>query len=843
MFKIEFLFATTVSVTVLIFSLFLFGCQSSERAMDVDSRPVSSVHSTTADKYDTGSVKNRFQHTPMREFRAAWVATVGNIDWPSEPGLTVEQQKNEMIDLLNRAASLHLNAIIFQVRPAADALYHSPYEPWSSFLTGKMGQGPLPEYDPLEFTIREAHKRGLQLHAWFNPYRAGHPMIKSDYSPDHISHTHPGFVHQYGEFLWLDPGLPEVRQHTMNVILDVVKRYDIDGVHFDDYFYPYPSYADNADFPDSLAWQKALDAGSTLTRDDWRRENVNLLIKELSHKIKELKPHVVFGISPFGVWRPGHPSNTTGFDAFKELYADAKRWLNEGWVDYFTPQIYYQIGQVSQPFPMMLNWWAEQNIHDRHIWPGLYTSRLRSSDNTWPTEEIIGQIYTARAFPGVTGSVHFSMKPFLENSAGINRTLAAGPYALPSLIPSTQWLDVETPSKPDLTFYDYRDFWRATFDSAFPNDVSWWVLRSKINEKWETDIYPGMVSDVTFYGGESMIRPDTLYLSAINRAGIESVMSEFISKQERQVNNLMDRNVIIIRRSEWSEQNPRGYEANAIRIHVGNRDTLRFRDLTLIPVQMIKMMAFPDRLLKIDLGEVQDGDNYSESLSIQLHKNGVVEKRSLQTGQSINWYGYHITLLSIDFGQQLAQFELATTGSLPVNRAALLEAGGPENRLRVSHKVNQIVLHTTQAINRDDSTHQANSVNYLNELLERETTTNNWWDLPYHFYIDKQGDIYEGRNRLYSGEAMGHFDPRGSIIISLIETGLDEFQEGITEAQLKALTTLTSKLIREYDLTTNDIYSLSALDNGIENDQILRHLIENGSLQQMIIQKLSEVDP
>jgi hypothetical protein len=255
---------------------------------------------------------------------------------------------------------------------------------------------------------------------------------------------------------------------------------------------------------------------------------------------------------------------------------------------------------------------------------------------------------------------------------------------------------------------------------------------------------------------------------------------------------------------------------------------------------MMKMMAFPDRLLKIDFGEVQDGDDYSESVSIQLHKNGVTEKLPLQTGQSINWYGYHITLLSIDFGQQLAQFEIATAGSLPVNRAALLKAGGPENRLRITHAVNQIALHT-QSINRDDST-QPNSVNYLNELFEKETVTNNWWDLPYHFYIDKRGDIYEGRNRLYSGEAMGNFDPRGSIIIALIESGLDEFQEGITADQLKALTTLTSKLIRQYDLTTNDIYSLSALDSGIKNEQMLRPQIEDGSIQQMIIQKLSEVD-
>jgi len=798
------LFTVIFSILILFF-LFQFGCRSSEIVTD----------ETPTTRYShpsvfTDSDVSPFSQNPIREFRAAWVATVANIDWPSAPGLSVDQQKQEMIALMNRAAALHLNAIIFQVRPAADAFYNSPYEPWSSYLTGKMGEPPLPFYDPLEFAIQEAHKRGLELHAWFNPYRAGHPTNKSAYSPDHISKTNPEFVHQYGDFLWLDPGVPEAKQHTIDVIKDVVERYNIDGVHFDDYFYPYPSYADNADFPDSLAWERAIKAGNTLSRSDWRRENVNSLMRELSTQIREMKPHVKFGISPFGVWRPGHPSHTTGFDAYEHLYADAKLWINEGWVDYFTPQIYYQMDQVSQPFPIMLNWWAEQNYHQRHIWPGLYTSRLWTADRLWSAEEIKGQIYTARAFPGVTGATHFSMKTFMGNDRNINRILAAGAYSNPALIPASPWMNSDAIQTPEIQVRDYGDFWRVSFHIEHGEQVQWWVLRSQNRERWESTIIPGHHREITMYGGSSMIRPDSIYLTAVSRTGIESEAATFnFPKMSYTAPNNSEPS--IIKRNEWSDGRPSGYEANAIRKNVGHRDTLRFQDLTVIVDQMMRSASLPGHLLKFDPGE-EEGDGYSESVTVRVHKQGVSELLQLNPGQSMNWYGYHISLLKINFQKNLADLEVASVGSLPVNRAALLESGNGNMRLRIRQNPSKIAI--THHVARKDSAHkQLSTPEYLNKLHKKSVESDNRWDLPHHYYIDSEGKIYEGRNAGYAAEAIADFDPRGFVMISLL---LSDSQENITSDQHQSIKALATYLSKMYQIKEGDLYQLSDLDSGVQ---------------------------
>src|SRR5579871_3371768 len=295
-----------------------------------------------------------------REFRGVWVATVANIDWPSKPGLSTDQQKAEMLAILDKAAQLKLNAIIFQVRPGCDALYDSRLEPWSEYLTGQMGRAPDSYYDPLAFAVEEAHKRGLELHAWFNPYRARHAEAKSSISPDHVSQMHPDLVKQYGRSLWLDPGEKAVQDYSLSVILDVVRRYDIDGVHIDDYFYPYKETdAQNKvlPFPDDASWQKYVQSGGTLSRDDWRRQNVDTFIERLYKGVKEVKPWVKFGISPFGIWRPGYPAQVKGFDAYQELNADSRKWLRNGWLDYWTPQLYWKIDQTGQSYPVLLKWW------------------------------------------------------------------------------------------------------------------------------------------------------------------------------------------------------------------------------------------------------------------------------------------------------------------------------------------------------------------------------------------------------------------------------------------------------------------------------------------------------
>ncbi len=321
---------------------------------------------------------------PAREFRAAWIATVGNSCWPSKPGLTTAQQKAELLAILDRAAALKLNAVIFQVRPACDALYQSSIEPWSEYLTGIQGRAPSPFYDPLAFAVAEAHKRGLELHAWFNPFRAHHAQAVSPIAPNHVSRAHPEWVRPYGKLLWLDPGEPAVRDYSVRVVMDVVKRYDVDGVHFDDYFYPYAetnSAGVKMDFHDDATWKK-FGASSGLARDDWRRHNVDLFINEIYHHIKAEKPWVKFGISPFGIWRPQNPPGIKGFDAYSEIYADSLKWLHEGWCDYFSPQLYWGIEPPAQSFPALLAWWNGQNIRHRHIWPGMDSLKVGVK---WPT--------------------------------------------------------------------------------------------------------------------------------------------------------------------------------------------------------------------------------------------------------------------------------------------------------------------------------------------------------------------------------------------------------------------------------------------------------------------------
>lgn len=823
-----------IAFSTLLTFLFIFqlGCQSSETLSEKDPLIERMVESVETDI----SLPATFSQYPIREFRAAWVATVANIDWPSKPGLPVEQQKNELINLLNKASSLNLNAIIFQVRPAADAFYDSSYEPWSSFLTGTMGQAPLPGWDPLEFIIHEAHNRGLELHAWFNPYRAGHPADSSQISADHISKTQPCWVHQYGDFLWLDPGLPEVKEYTINVIMDVVRRYDIDGVHFDDYFYPYPSYGDNTEFPDSLAWQRALDLGVELSRDDWRRDNVNSMVQELYHRIKEFKPHVKFGISPFGIWRPGVPAFTNGFDAYTDLYADAKLWLNNGWLDYITPQIYYQMGQPAQPFPIMLNWWNEQNLQNRHLWPGLYTSRLWTPDRIWPTDELLGQIYTTRAFPGVTGAVHFSMKTFIQNSAGVNQAITSGPYAQQALVPPASWITSKKPDKPELSFYDYGEFWKTTFYTDQIDQLSHWVLRSSYDHGWESSIYPARLSEISFYGGEQQKRPKSIFLSAVNRTGLESDFAE-VHLQEINRPLPLYENDSIIKRSDWSEHKPSGINANAIRRNISRNDTLRFHDLTMIPAMMMRSMAFPGRLMKVDLDGPDADDQYSESITIKLFRNKITETISMQPGQVRNWNGFQIALLNLDFGKNLADFEVATTASLSAAKVSMREAGNSDQRFKIPHNPFRIAVHSENV-----SVHPAdsfNTVNYLNASFDSLAITGNDWDLPFHYYIDENGDIYEGRERKYSGKSLSSFDPRGTVMINLLRLEPGSQDEAFPKKQAEALVSLISKLMIADDLEIHQIFALEGLDSGAEtSSNHLKAMIRDGSLQQLVIQKL-----
>ncbi|HEY5893265.1 MAG TPA: family 10 glycosylhydrolase [Chthoniobacterales bacterium] len=380
---------------------------------------------------------------PVREFRGTWVASVFNLDWPSSSKLSAAAQQAELINILNRAQRLRLNAVILQVRPSSDALYRSSYEPWSAFLTGRMGGDP--GYDPLAFAVAEAHKRGLQLHAWFNPFRALATKT-GGVAPNHISQRRPQWIVPFGTQLWLDPGIPEAREYVVRVILDAVSRYDIDGVHLDDYFYPYP-IAGRPEFPDAVSWRR-YGQGSGMTRSEWRRENVNHFVRDLYGAIKSEKRDVLFGISPFGIWRPGVPATiSAGLDAYETLCADSRKWLQNGWVDYLAPQLYWPIQPAEQSFPVLLRWWADQNEKNRHLWPGIATERIGSNR---PAAEQIRQIQFVRRTIADPGHIHWSNKSLARNQGGIATLLAQDAYSEPAVVPASPWLDRDRGSKPSL---------------------------------------------------------------------------------------------------------------------------------------------------------------------------------------------------------------------------------------------------------------------------------------------------------------------------------------------------------------------------------------------------------
>jgi len=378
------------------------------------------------------------RNATCRELRGVWVATVGNLDWPSAPGLPASRQRQELAALLEAIAALNANAVIFQVRPAADALYPSALEPWSEVLSGTQGVPPEPLWDPLGFAIEAAHARGLELHAWFNPYRARPATSISPAAADHVSRRRPDLVKAYGKQLWMDPGEEDVAAHSLAVILDVVKRYDVDGVHLDDYFYPYPERdaAGNAvEFPDEPSFARYVASGGALGREDWRRWNVNRFVKRLHDEVKALKENVRVGISPFGIWRPGRPAQVKGFDAYEEVSADARTWLQRGWVDYLAPQLYWPIDQREQSFPALLAWWAGQNTAERFLWPGLAAFHVGDDGKGWPAGEIAEQIRRTRAQPGVTGHILFSARALLENRGGIATELRKDVWAEPAELP------------------------------------------------------------------------------------------------------------------------------------------------------------------------------------------------------------------------------------------------------------------------------------------------------------------------------------------------------------------------------------------------------------------------
>lgn len=387
------------------------------------------------------------QQPPKRELRAVWIATIENIDWPSRKGLSADEQKREFTELLDQHQRNGMNAIVFQVRPSADAFYPSPYEPWSEYLTGRQGQPPIPYYDPLEFMITETHKRGMEFHAWFNPYRAVANTRSSSIASNHITRTKPQWFLTYGDKKYFDPGIPDVRNYVTDVIRDVVKRYDVDAIHFDDYFYPYR--IPGRDFPDNGSYRLY---GKGRYLDEWRRFNVDTIIQMLSAVIKAEKPWVKFGISPFGVWRnrdqdPEGSATRAGVTNYDDLYADVIKWQRLGWIDYLTPQLYWEFGHRLVPYEVAVTWWA-QHAYGRHMYIGHAPYRIGSTAGWKDPREMGRQINAARSLATVQGSVFFSSKSFNGNPLGFEDTLRNHLYHYPALRPTMPWLDNSAPKAP-----------------------------------------------------------------------------------------------------------------------------------------------------------------------------------------------------------------------------------------------------------------------------------------------------------------------------------------------------------------------------------------------------------
>lgn len=418
-----------------------------------------------------------------------------------------DEQRAELRAMLDKAAAAGLNAVILHVRLAGDALYPTTYAPWSAFLTGRSGVGPSPAYDPLAFAVTEAHARGLQLHAWFNPFRAMLPNFAGKAAKSHVTRRHSEWIRKYGTQTWIDPGEPAARKFVLETILDVVKRYDVDGIHIDDYFYPYRetrtvvrrvhrkrvrSRVEIA-FPDDKTWKK-YGRGKFPDRASWRRDNINQFIESLYKNIKSIKPAMLVGISPFGIWRPGNPPGITGLDSYEEIYADSRKWLREGWLDYLAPQIYWEIDGAQDRFRQLDEWWRSQNPMHRYVWPGLYTSKVFGGSDRWSMSEISAQVSELRAAREGTGDppghVHFRLGALFADNNRLAMMLS-DVYRERAIVPAFPWLGSKVPAAPAVSFVPNTAPVSFAVTPGDSTRVRWWLVQARGRDgHWSTSLRP-----------------------------------------------------------------------------------------------------------------------------------------------------------------------------------------------------------------------------------------------------------------------------------------------------------------------------------------------------------------
>lgn len=403
----------------------------------------------------------------------------------------------------------------------ADALYKSDLEPWSEFLTGKMGRAQ--SFDPLRFLVAEAHKRGILVHAWFNPYRAYHPAART-IADDHISKLRPEMVRTYGRYQWIDPTEPSGQAHSVKVITDVVRRYDVDGVHFDDYFYPYAekdAAGNKIDFPDEKNWNEYLrtvPAAKRLGRDNWRRANVNRFIETVGREIKRIKPQIVYGISPFGIWQPVPEQGIAGFNAYAELFADARKWLQDGTVDYLSPQLYWETARPGLSFPVLLDWWRSQNTKQRFVWPGVAAYRIGSTP-TFNADEIAGQIRVTRRFAETSGAIFFSLKSLRNDMGGVQNALREKAYPSEAITPRFSWVRAGRILSPKVTLKRDSNFVRASWTERGRRKAFWFVVYAKDKNGWSHSIVPAAERSVALSAERNI---EQIVVTSVDRLGNES---------------------------------------------------------------------------------------------------------------------------------------------------------------------------------------------------------------------------------------------------------------------------------------------------------------------------------
>ena len=415
------------------------------------------------------------QTTEKREFRGAWLSTM----WQDRyQNMSVPQLKQYFILVLDSLQAYNMNAIVFQVRPSADAFYYSEIEPWSRYLTGDQGKAPSGNFDPMEFIIEEAHKRNMEFHAWLNPYRVS--VGREILHPSHIYHQHPDWFVKYGNQTYFDPGLPQSRAHICKVVKDIVRRYNVDAIHMDDYFYPYPIAGEA--FPDDYSFNRYASAQGFAKnqREDWRRNNVNVLIEEIKRTIVLEKPYVRFGISPFGIYRnkkstpDGSGSDTNGLQNYDNLYADVKLWVEKGWIDYNMPQIYWEIGHKSADYTTLLKWWSRNN-YGAHLYIG------QDVERTMKANQLSEKIALQRKQPAVYGNCFWVTYELLNNTGGVADSLRNNYHQYPALIPAYLHMHEKNPKdvkslKAKWENNEYRLTWKQNGDKKNPENAQYYIV-------------------------------------------------------------------------------------------------------------------------------------------------------------------------------------------------------------------------------------------------------------------------------------------------------------------------------------------------------------------------------